>query len=625
MTVIGADLLRLRICVVDSNPAQANATVALLQNAQFSSVTAFNSYTDFRDALRRMPPMMRRGYDLILISDNLRDTNTHDAIRMISGNTDFGYCGVMVVSNGPIDDFPTTYARCLRDGAIDVVHASYDRHQILSRIVLTMKLQHESSLRRIREDALETELAERKVMEARLKYLVAHDDLTGLANRRRLEQSLELAIIRSRNFIRNNALLYVDLDQFKVINDAEGHDVGDRLLIEVSRKLRNCIEGGDLIARIGSDEFAILIENINEEGAMARAECMRTELAEMEFHIGQVHYHVAASIGLVMNSPDEDITATQWLARADQACFIAKMQGRNTVYCFHGDDEGLQALRSDARWVPVIRKALAENRFFLVFQPIMDMSTWKISHYEALIRMRGENNEVFQPLDFIEVAERMGLIHQIDLWVVENVLDFLERLPPDQAHVSIGVNLSAHAFQDRALLPMVQKKLEISWINASRLIFEVTETAAIMNFNATRHMVTRLRALGCRFALDDFGSGFSSFNYIKNYPVDLLKIDGSFIVNISDDDTDLMLVRSMVEVAHGLGKKVIAEYVESEKILEILRGIGIDYVQGNYIGKPAVELQKIAPVSKLDKLRFDEESRELDDKQTPSILRNNSL
>ncbi|MCK4951465.1 MAG: EAL domain-containing protein, partial [Gammaproteobacteria bacterium] len=207
-----------------------------------------------------------------------------------------------------------------------------------------------------------------------------------------------------------------------------------------------------------------------------------------------------------------------------------------------------------------------------------------------LIRMQGEGGETYTPADFIPVAERMGLIQQIDLWVVEHALDFLAALPPEKADIIMSINLSGRAFQDRTLLPLIKQKLEMTWVSASRLTFEITETAAITNFSETRDMVARLRALGCRFALDDFGSGFCSFSYIKNYPVDILKIDGSFIVNMINDETDQLLVKSMIEVSHSLGKKVVAEYVENRQILEKLREFGVDYVQGYYIGMPDAEL-----------------------------------
>jgi diguanylate cyclase (GGDEF)-like protein len=580
----------LSICVVDDDPVQSERLQVLLKDENFDNVCAVASVQELLEQLRERNRNKIDGIGLVLLSDSLKDTNVYDVCRLLSAHTESGNVAVIILSDSYAKDQVNIIEKSREAGALDALSRKVGVAELIPRVDMALNLQKERCLRKMREESWETELSERKVMEARLKYLVAHDDLTGLANRRRLEQALELAVIRARNFHRVNALLYLDLDQFKVINDAEGHDVGDRMLMEVANKLRSYVKPGQLVARIGSDEFAILLEHVTESDAMDFAELLRKTLSEATFSMGSVSYHIGTSVGVVLNTPEEEVSVSKLLARADQACYIAKTQGRNTVYKFSGDDEGLRELRSDARWVPVIRNALADDKFFIVFQPIMNLHTRKITHYEALIRMRGNDGEIYTPVDFIPVAERMGLIHQIDLWVVEHALDFLSSLPQDKGNVSISINLSGHAFQDLSLLPLIKQKLELTWISASRLTFEITETAAITNFSETRDMVARLRALGCRFALDDFGSGFCSFSYIKNYPVDLLKIDGSFIVNLINDETDQLLVKSMIEVAHSLGKKVIAEYVENREIMDKLVEFGVDYVQGYFIGMPNVEL-----------------------------------
>lgn len=578
---------QLNLCIVDSDRNRAFRMQSILAEGHFHNIHMVDSFQNLQEYLR-LSGSENKVIDLVIISDNLQDINVVEACQVLCQEEKNNLAVVPILTN--TDE--AQVKECTEAGALDVLLSPVTAPDLIPRIKLVLNLHHERGLRLIREEAWETELSERKVMEARLKHLVAHDDLTGLANRRRLEQALELAVIRARNFHRVNALLYLDLDQFKVINDAEGHDVGDRMLVEVANKLRSYVKPGQLVARIGSDEFAILLEHITEADAMDFAELLRKFLSESQFNSGTATYHIGASIGLVLNTPEEDVSVSQLLARADQACHVAKTQGRNTVYKFSGEDAGLRELRSDARWVPVLRQALADDKFFLVFQPVMDLSNGEMNHYEALIRMQGEGGEIYTPVDFIPVAERMGLIQQIDLWVVEHVLDFMAALPPEQSEVTISINLSGHAFQDRTLLPLIKQKLEMTWVSAPRLTFEITETAAITNFSETRDMVARLRALGCRFALDDFGSGFCSFSYIKNYPVDMLKIDGSFIVNIINDETDQLLVKSMIDVAHSLGKKVVAEYVENRQILEKLREFGVDYVQGHYIGMPQIELVK---------------------------------
>jgi diguanylate cyclase (GGDEF)-like protein len=577
---------QLNLCIVESDHNRAFRMQSILTTeGDFHNIHTVESFQNLLEYLR-ISGSENKTIDLVIISDNLQDINVVEACQLLCQEEKNNLAVVPILTNA-VD---AQVKECTEAGALDVLLGPVTALDLIPRIKLVLSLQHERGLRLIREEAWETELSERKVMEARLKHLVAHDDLTGLANRRRLEQALELAVIRARNFHRVNALLYLDLDQFKVINDAEGHDVGDRMLVDVANKLRSYVKPGQLVARIGSDEFAILLEHVTEADAMDFAELVRKSLSESQFNSGVATYHVGTSIGLVLNTPEEDVSVSQLLARADQACHVAKTQGRNTVYKFSGEDAGLRELRSDARWVPVLRQALADDKFFLVFQPVMNLSNGEMNHYEALIRMQGEGGEVYTPVDFIPVAERMGLIQQIDLWVVEHVLDFMAALPPEHSEVTISMNLSGHAFQDRTLLPLVKQKLEMTWVSAPRLTFEITETAAITNFSETRDMVARLRALGCRFALDDFGSGFCSFSYIKNYPVDMLKIDGSFIVNIINDETDQLLVKSMIDVAHSLGKKVVAEYVENRQILEKLREFGVDYVQGHYIGMPEIDL-----------------------------------
>ncbi|NOY67443.1 MAG: EAL domain-containing protein [Gammaproteobacteria bacterium] len=574
------------ICIVESDLEKADRLQRLLTTDKLGKIISINSVQKFMDRLRESHANNFDDIGLVVLGENNQKADIFEVCRLLVSRIEYSDIAIILLVDPDSNTLSEAIKKGYEAGALDVIPANAQVNELLPRVSLALNLQQEKGLRKMREEVWETERAERKIMEARLKYLVAHDDLTGLSNRRRLEQALELAIIRSRNFHRNNALIYIDLDQFKIVNDAEGHDIGDRMLIDVANVLRNFVKQEYLVSRLGSDEFTILLEHVSETTALEYAEELRKTLADHVFTLNAISYHIFASIGVVINVPEETITVSKLLAKAEQACYIAKTQGRNIVYKFSDDDEGLQELRNYTRWVPIIRNALANNRFFLVFQPIMDLKTKKILHYEALTRMHGENDEVYTPADFIPVAERMGMIHQIDLWVVEHVLDFMSNLPEEHNDVGININLSGHAFQDASLLALIKQKLEMTWVSASRITFEITETAAITNFSETRKMVARLRALGCRFALDDFGSGFCSFSYIKNYPVDTLKLDGSFIVNIINDETDMLLVKSMTEIAHSLGKKVVAEYVENKEILSRMVECGVDYVQGFYVGVP---------------------------------------
>jgi EAL domain-containing protein (putative c-di-GMP-specific phosphodiesterase class I) len=324
------------------------------------------------------------------------------------------------------------------------------------------------------------------------------------------------------------------------------------------------------------------------------AEDLRRFMDDFHFKTSNRTYHIGASIGIAPILPGENINTSEILARANQACFVAKTHGRNMVHIFNQEDAEVIILRSAVYWVPRIRDALTNNKFRLLFQPVINLSSGEIERYEALIRMIGDDGDLITPNNFIPIAERMGLIHDIDLWVVGHAIDVLHNLPAEQSHLSLNINLSRHAFQDPALLPLVRDKLHSTGIDANRITFEITETAAVANFEQTREMVCQLRELGCGFALDDFGAGFSSFTYLKHFPVDFLKIDGAFITNLVNDPIDQTLVKSIIEIARTLGKHTVAEFVESAEVLNMLKDYGIDYAQGYHIGKPAEDFREIS-------------------------------
>jgi diguanylate cyclase (GGDEF)-like protein len=405
---------------------------------------------------------------------------------------------------------------------------------------------------------------------------------------------LEVVVLRARKNGCTSALLYVDLDHFKIINDAEGHAAGDRMLVEVANVLRHEIGTTGLLARISSDEYTVLVEDIPEIKGVEVAERLRHIMDQFQFTTNNHTYHIGASIGVAVIKPGDVVTASEVLARADQACYVAKTHGRNIVHLFNKEDTEMLTLRSAIHWVPLIRDALANDKFKLVFQPVMDLKGRQVSHYESLIRMVGSDGTLITPNNFIPVAEKMGLIHDIDIWVVNRAIDTLQKLPASQRHISFGINLSGHAFQDPSLLPILKDKLEHSGVEPHRIVFEITETAAIANYAQTREMIMNIRELGCRFALDDFGSGFSSFNYIKEFPVDFLKIDGAFITNLINDPVDQTLVKSMIEIAKTLNKKIIAEFVENKTVLDLLMQYGADYAQGYFVGRPELELAEVA-------------------------------
>ena len=458
--------------------------------------------------------------------------------------------------------------------------------EFLLVVEFQLQLKNERFLRYHQEERLINELAERKVVDAKLKYLVVHDELTSLLNRQNFEHQLRLILNRSNLLKQNGALLFIDLDRFSLINELEGFEVGDRLLVDVVSHIRKLASKEDLIARIGSDEFCVFLENRTPSEVKKFAERIRKTIYDYRFFSTDVFYSISVSIGISrFNTTTEICHPSAMISRARQACIMAKENGRNLVREYNENDISVQERRHDIYLVPLIRKALLEKQFFLVYQPVVDLSDGHISHYEALIRMKG-NEEVIGPSDFIPVAERMGLIHSIDLWVVGEAIDFIAKQSAELNQVSIAINLSSVAFQDESLLPAIKEKLDLTFVDAKRITFEITETAAVENFEQTREMIMNLRALGCKFALDDFGAGFCSFNYLKTFPVDYVKIDGQFIRNLINDETDQVLVKSMAEIASKLGKKTIAEFVETPEIITKLKEMGIDYGQGYVFGKP---------------------------------------
>lgn len=434
---------------------------------------------------------------------------------------------------------------------------------------------------------LQEEVSALKVMEARLKFTIDHDELTGLSNRRKLEQSIELSLIQARNFGVSSALMYIDLDRFKVLNDVEGHAAGDALLIQIANTLRRFFSHKDTLVRIGSDEFAVLMDNVQTAVAVQKAEEVRSELDGYRFeHMGN-EYHLSASIGMKLISADKELIPGDILSHANQACYTAKERGRNRVHLHNPDDTEMHKLRHNVQWAPRIRTALKQENFLLEFQPIYAVASNSISHYECLIRMRDEDGTVYAPNEFIPVAEKMGLVEQIDLWVINHVFDLMRTLPSE---ISFNINLSANIFLDHQLYPLVEKKLNETGVDPVRIVFEITETSAVSNFDQTKAMVDKLRGLGCSFALDDFGAGFNSYNYLKHFPVEMLKIDGAFITNLESDEMDQVLVKSMIDVAHRLGKKTVAEFVERQTTMDLLKELGIDYIQGYLVGKPQLNL-----------------------------------
>ncbi len=431
------------------------------------------------------------------------------------------------------------------------------------------------------------DVSESRELNRRLSYHASHDILTGLVNRREFENRLERALKSARARETSYALLYLDLDQFKIVNDSCGHSAGDALLGQLGALLKSKIRWRDTLARLGGDEFGVLLESCSLEEAMNTAETLRMAIGDYKFVWEERNFRLGVSIGVVpITADNEDVAAL--LSAADSACAAAKEAGRNRIHSFQENDIDLMRRRREMQWAARINNALEENRFELFRQTIQPLQVEEEgAHYEILLRMRDENGGIISPGLFIEAAERYGITPSIDRWVIRSALRWLVSEADERERLALcSINLSGQSLGDEKFLPFVIDQFQMSGIDASKICFEITETAAIASYSQANRFINALKELGCMFALDDFGTGLSSFGYLKHFPVDFLKIDGSFVKEILHDPIDREMVRSINEIGHLTGKKTIAEFAENEEIITMLRGMGIDYAQGYGVSEP---------------------------------------
>ncbi|HWU36528.1 MAG TPA: EAL domain-containing protein [Candidatus Acidoferrum sp.] len=407
-------------------------------------------------------------------------------------------------------------------------------------------------------------------MNPQLGHLATHDPLTECFTRHVLEEQLKRQLAHARRYGACGALLFLNVDQFKDINSSLGHVAGDQLLTSLAGLLRERVRGTDCLARVGGDTFAILLPQTDGQQAGIVAEHLLQRVQGHSIVIAGQPLSVTARIGLVV-FPDHGTTVGRCLARAESALGRAKEQGRNCVTVYAPDEEVEARAVSRLGWQGRLREAVAQDRFQLVAQPVLDLRHNRVAQYELLLRLAGEGGEVVLPGAFLEVAEQIGMIHDIDRWVVRQAINLLTQERLGSPPLTLEVNLSAKAFGDTQLLPLIARELTAAALRPGSLVLEVTETAAITNIHQAQAFIRTLKGLGCRFALDDFGVGFSSFAHLKHLPVDFVKLDGSFIRNLARDPLDRHLVRAMVEVARGLGQETIAEYVEDSETLRLLR------------------------------------------------------
>jgi diguanylate cyclase (GGDEF)-like protein/PAS domain S-box-containing protein len=422
--------------------------------------------------------------------------------------------------------------------------------------------------------------------EERLIYLSDHDQLTGLHNRRRFEEELKHELARSGRYHSVGALLAVDLDNFKSTNDSVGHAAGDTVLSAVARVLERHARSSDVVARLGGDEFAMLLPAVEPADAHRSANELLDEIHGCRPIFGGKSFRVTASIGVATFESD-DATADELLVNANLAMHAAKAAGRDRIIVYTAGEGRRARATAKLTWSERIRHALdREDGFVLHMQPILDLATDKISHGELLLRMRDEYGHLIAPGAFLPAAERFGLIHAIDRWVVRQAIQMIAARR-DEPTLPLSVNLSGDSVVgDPQLLEMIERELRRAAVDPAKLIFEVTETAAIGNMPEASRFARRINDLGSSLALDDFGTGFGSFYYLKHLPVRYVKLDGEFIQNLPRSEIDAHMVHAIVGIAQGLGIKTVAESVTDAETIRLLREHGVDYAQGVYVGAP---------------------------------------
>jgi diguanylate cyclase (GGDEF)-like protein/PAS domain S-box-containing protein len=430
------------------------------------------------------------------------------------------------------------------------------------------------------------DITERKQADEKLTYQASHDALTGLVNRREFEIRTTRLLSTIKEDKSEHAMCYMDLDMFKVVNDTCGHIAGDELLRQLSSLLLNTVRHRDTLARLGGDEFGVLMEHCSLDDAHRVATALLKAIQDYHFSWEGKPFKVGVSIGLV--AINESINnLSELMKAADAACYVAKDKGRNRIHIYHAEDIETAKRHGEMQWVTRIQQAFEENRFCLYAQSIVSLTGSTEIHYELLLRLIDEKGKIIPPGAFLPAAERYNLIVQLDSWVIEKAFTLLSGNPAFLRQINFcSINLSGKSLTDKVFLDFVISQLDESGIEGNKICFEITETAAISNLSTATTFISRLKELGCRFALDDFGSGLSSFGYLKNIPVDYLKIDGMFVKDIVDDPIDHAMVKSINDIGHVMGMQTIAEFVENDEIKGMLREIGVDYAQGYGIHKP---------------------------------------
>jgi diguanylate cyclase (GGDEF)-like protein/PAS domain S-box-containing protein len=421
--------------------------------------------------------------------------------------------------------------------------------------------------------------------EKRMVILANQDHLTGLSNRRRFLQDISHEIRRVERQGQLGVLLLLDLDHLKLVNDTAGHAAGDQIIVQVAGLLKRASREQDFLARISGDEFAVAYSAMSEQQGMEKARQLLERINALKPRYGGRTLNITASVGMV-TFPQQGKVPVELMAKADAAICAAKNAGRNRIHRYDESDMMRERMDNQMVWKDRLMEALDKDGLVLVFQPIVGVANRKVHHYEVLVRMREADGSLISPGKFIPAAEQFGLIQQVDRHIVSKAIRYLADLPIGMADVGFSINLSGLSVGRQDMYALIEREVREAGIEPTRITFEITETAACEQLNNAMDFIQQIRQLGCQVSLDDFGVGFSSFSYLKHLRADILKIDGSFIRDIHNNNADQLFVKALVDVARGMGMRTIAEFVENEQVYQRVQGLGVDYVQGYYLGKP---------------------------------------
>jgi len=559
-----SNLKVLKVLLVEDSADDALLLMRQIRKGGFmASFLRVEEEEKMRDAL------MSERWDICITDHNMPSFDSTAALCLIKES---GLDIPTVIVSGSIGE--EIAVKAMKAGAHD-----YIMKDNLTRLVPAIERElRDADARKARRDA-----------EDEIRYMAYHDALTSLNNRNEFDIRLRQALQNAKHNNLQHTVLYLDLDQFKIINDTCGHIAGDELLKQLSVQLKNQVRDGDTLARLGGDEFGVLLENCPLDRAQTIAEKILSAVKLFSFSWQNRNFAIGVSIGMVLvDAKSESVDAI--MSAADMACYAAKDQGRNRIRLYSDADVEFSQRRGEMDWVNKIKSALESNQFQLYHQTIAPLSDPTLSsHHEFLIRLKSENGGIILPDTFLPAAERFDLMPLIDRWVIKNACEYLEGLESKRDSQISGpffINLSGASLMDDSLFEYILEQLTAYNITPGMVCFEVTETVAISNLENTANFMERCRNVGIKFALDDFGSGFCSFSYLKAVPVDYLKIDGGFVQNMLEDEIDCSIVESVNNIGHVAGLRTIAEYVETPDIMEKLKTMGIDFAQGYCIDRP---------------------------------------